>query len=253
MEMRSILHLTAFKRNLGDVTRLMEVHSLLASRVSGRAAALQVLNRSAVVLLSACWEAYIEDLALSAFDWMLANSTNSDSFPKRVRARAGRSIRDSKDELAIWALADLGWRAVLKKHRDETIKGAIASFNSPKAERIDDLYSNLIGLTKLSSSWRWRGSSADRSRDKLERLLTIRGDIAHRVRHTGFVTRPELDDFVAFTDRLSILSHNAVVDHLVEVASAAPWPKMEYITLDMGTPAERRKRVKRTKWKNDRK
>lgn len=246
--MSTISHVAAFKRNLGDVTRLLEVHSLVASGVSGRASALQVLNRSAVVLLAACWEAYIEDLAVAAFDWMLANSPEPTAFPRKVRAKASRAIRENKDELAIWALAGNGWRDVLKQHRDETIQTTVATFNSPKAERIDDLYNNLIGLPKLSSHWRWPGMSPDSVRRKLERLLTIRGDIAHRSRHSGFVKRPELDDFVAFANRLSIRSHNAVVIHLTEVTSKSPWPQIEYVAINLGSPAERRKRVKRS-WK----
>jgi hypothetical protein len=242
----TISHLAAFKRNLGDVTRLLELHSLVASGVSGRASALQVLNRSAVVLLAACWEAYVEDLAVAAFDWMLTNSSNPESFPKKVRARASRSIRESKDELAVWALADGGWKSILKQHRDETIQASVANFNTPKAERIDDLYSNLIGLAKLSSHWKWPGMSPEGVRNKLERLLTIRGDIAHRVRHAGSVKRPELDDFVSFAHRLSVRSHNAVVAHLIETTSMSPWPQVEYMPIDMGSPAERRKRVKRS-------
>jgi hypothetical protein len=115
----------------------------------------------------------------------------------------------------------LPMKDILTQHRDETIRAAIATFNNPKAERIDDLYSNLIGLPKLSSHWRWPGMSPDSARKKLERLLLIRGDIAHRTRHSGFVKRPELDDFVAFTNRLSVKTHNAVASHLNQ--SARDW------------------------------
>jgi hypothetical protein len=46
-------HLRAFRRNLADVLRLLEVHSLVANTTAGGANALHVLNKSAVVLLAA--------------------------------------------------------------------------------------------------------------------------------------------------------------------------------------------------------
>jgi hypothetical protein len=246
--MSRISHVAAFERNLGDVTRLLEVHSLVAGRVAGRASALQVLNRSAVVLLAACWEAFVEDLAIAAFDLLLTNCPEPSVFPRKVRAKATRAIRENKNELAIWALAGNGWRDVLTHHRDETIQAAIETFNSPKALHIDYLYNNLIGLPKLSSHWRWPGMSPESVRKKLDRLLIIRGDIAHRARHSSSVKRPELDDFIAFAYRLSIRSHNAVATHLAEVTSKNLWPQIEHVAINIGSPDERRKRIKRS-WK----
>src|SRR5687768_3328025 len=109
-------HLTQLQRNLGDITLLLELHANVSARSGGRLAALQVLNKSAVVLLTACWEAYIEDLAATSFDWLLAQCPQADAFPNRVRARAALALRDDKNAMAIWALAGDGWRSVLMKH-----------------------------------------------------------------------------------------------------------------------------------------
>lgn len=249
--MPQLIHITSFKRNLGDVIQLLNVHSLVARRVAGRATALQVLNRSAVVLLAACWEAYVEDLAVASFDWLLKNCPDPKLFPNKVRARATRLLREEKDELAIWALADGGWKSVLANHRDETIRTTISTFNSPKAAQVDTLYSSLIGLSSLSSHWRWPGTSADSARQRLERLLTIRGDIAHRAKHHASVKRPELDNFVTFTHRLAIQSHNTVVAYLEKITSRTPFPQLKYVALDIGSPSERRSRIKRS-WRKRR-
>ena len=119
-------HFDGLCKHLGDISRLLEVHALVSTRVNGRSTALQVLNRSAVVLLAACWEAYIEDLAVSSFDWLLSQCNEPTSFPAKVRARATSVLREDKNELAVWALAGGGWRVVLEKHRDAAVAGTNA-------------------------------------------------------------------------------------------------------------------------------
>jgi len=203
-------------------------------------AALQVLNSSAVVLLTACWEAFVEDLALASFDWLLAECTDARIFPKKVRARASAALRDDKNELAVWALAGDGWRSVLAQHRDELVNSTVGTFHTPKAQQVDSLYESLIGLPRLSAEWRWASMPPDKARRKLDRLVTIRGNIAHRVRHVKLVRRPEVDDLVAFVNRLAICSHNGVVKHLVGVVEKSPWPLSEYTPHDRRMAWERR-------------
>lgn len=52
-----------FDENCGDVTRLLEIHGQIAGDAPGRKYRLEVLNKSAVVLITAFWEAYCEDIA----------------------------------------------------------------------------------------------------------------------------------------------------------------------------------------------
>jgi len=63
-----------FEGNVGEVKRILEIHREIAGKAPGRKRDVEVLNKSAVVLLVACWEAFIEDLAEAAFDFLLANA-----------------------------------------------------------------------------------------------------------------------------------------------------------------------------------
>lgn len=234
-------HLVALRKNLGDITRLLELHARVASERGGRHATLQVLDRSAVVLLVACWEAYVEDLAVASFDWLLNRCDVAKAFPSRVRARASKHLRDSKDELAVWELAGDGWRGVLSKHRDESVQSVIGTFNTPRTAQVDTLFDSLLGMGRISSAWRWPAMPVQKARERLDQLVTMRGDIAHRVRHTRPLRRPEVDRSVEFINRLAIQSHNAIVSHLGRMAGASPWASTKYTTHDQRLAWERRR------------
>ena len=78
------LHLQNLLNNLEEVWRLLEIHEGLSGSGPGRRHNLEILNRSALVLLVACLEAFLEDLARHAFDWMLANASEPTLLPARV-------------------------------------------------------------------------------------------------------------------------------------------------------------------------
>ena len=53
----------AFDANVADVDRLLALHSTAGGAGQGRRYGLEVLNKSAIVLVTAYWEAYCEDIA----------------------------------------------------------------------------------------------------------------------------------------------------------------------------------------------
>jgi hypothetical protein len=61
----------AFENNRKDVERLMEIHGDLAGDTPGRKHGVEVLNKSAIVLMCAIWEAYCEDLAAEAVEHLV--------------------------------------------------------------------------------------------------------------------------------------------------------------------------------------
>jgi len=68
----------------------LEIHEGLSGSGPGRRHNLEILNRSALVLLVACLEAFVEDLASHAFDWMLANASEATLIPGRVLTLASK-------------------------------------------------------------------------------------------------------------------------------------------------------------------
>src|SRR4051812_72765 len=56
-------HLEQLLANMRETQRLMEIHTEVAGGGPGRKHDVEVLNKSAIVLSVACWEAFVEDLA----------------------------------------------------------------------------------------------------------------------------------------------------------------------------------------------
>src|SRR6266849_5739461 len=151
---------TAFLENSKDIVELWRIHQDVAGQGPGRKFGVEVLNRSAIVFITACWESYIEDLATESFDHLLAKATSPAAIPPKVRALATAPIWEQKDPTKVWEIADTGWRALLIAHKAATLEKWLGTFNTPKTVQVNSLYADLLGIKKLSSSWSWQGMSA---------------------------------------------------------------------------------------------
>jgi hypothetical protein len=198
------------KRNITDVRRLLEIHEIIAGKTAGYKHNVEVINKSGVVLLVASWEAFIEDLALTAFEAMLSKAKKVATFPNKVLTLASRDLKQSHDETQVWKLADSGWKTILRQHKDKIIEKHIGDFNTPRARQIDSLFQCLLGLNNLSSQWHWNRMSAVSAVKKLDSLVTLRGDIAHRVAASEKVYKGDVYGFIDFVHRLAVISSNRV-------------------------------------------
>lgn len=100
----------ALDANLKDVEKLLDLHEEKGGKLRGRRFGLEVLNKSAIVLICACWEAYCEDLAAEALTLIVRHAKSADQLPKDLKKNVMKALAGRKDELAIWAIADGGWR-----------------------------------------------------------------------------------------------------------------------------------------------
>lgn len=214
-----------FTKNKADIARLWEIHEAVAGSGVGRKHAVEVLNRSAIVFITSCWEAYVEDVAMEAFDWLLANAPAADSIPLKVRTLAVRDIlaAEKKDAL-VWNLADSKWRSVLEKHRDKTKKKWVNPLNTPKSSQVEDLFETVLGLRALCRGWRWRGMSAANAVKKLDNYVSLRGQIAHRLKGSRSVHKATSRDYLAHVSRLVDMTDHATRSHLVGTVGKSPWP-----------------------------
>jgi hypothetical protein len=86
-----------FEANRQDVDRLMQLHTTEGGDEPGRRVGLEVLNKSAIVLLCAIWEAYVEDLATEVIDHYVTHVGEvSASFPSDYGSRSTKSSRTSR-------------------------------------------------------------------------------------------------------------------------------------------------------------
>ncbi len=214
--------------NVKEVTRLMDIHAQLTGRERGRRYDVEILNKSSIVLITACWEALVEDLASDGFDFMLKHAEDSAVFPAKVRALASRKLKAADDETKIWDLSGEGWRKVLATHRDRTIASLVGSLNTPRAENVDRMFRDILGISKVSSSWYWGRLGTARAREKLDEYVALRGAIAHRVSTSGSVTKAGVSEFRDFAFRLAVKTSNRVNNHIFDRVGERPWSHWQF-------------------------
>ena len=217
-------HTRALITNLRDITRLKDIHGRITTKGPGRKHAVEVLHKSAIVLLVACWEAFIEDMVEATLNWMILNASNHKVFPEVVLERISSTHHGPK----AWLLAGDGWKQVLRDNLKEVLARTTATLNTPKSEQVDALFEKTIGLQTLSRSWHWKGRAAEQSRKSLNDLVSLRGSIAHRVSGARHVRLKDVSDAEELICRLAVKSHNAVCVHIYRIFRRTPWALIKY-------------------------
>jgi len=183
----------------------------------------EVLNKSSVVLITACWEAFAEDVATLGFDFMLEQADVHNKIPPKVLALSAKKLKSAKDETKIWNLAGAGWKTILNAHRDETINKFVDKLNTPRPEGVDWLFETILGCKNISSTWYWAGMSNDTAKSKLNDYVTDRGSIAHRVQTAEPISKSYVSNYKAFIFRLAVKTNSATNKHLRLLVGKQPW------------------------------
>jgi hypothetical protein len=205
--------------NMGDVERLLEIHQDQAGPKPGRKYEVEPLNKSGVVLVHACWEAFVEDCASAAFDGLMATFTLPADAPEHLRRSIAERLKADKNQLSPWRLAGDGWRKELAALRDRRIR----ELNTPSAKNVDTLYKDLLGITSISSHWRWHRKSAPELSHQLDEFIRMRGGIAHRSAASRNVHKSDVLTFADMVRRIAGITSNRVRAHLHGVTGTYPW------------------------------
>ena len=212
-----------FNQNAADVDRLLEIHGDLGGDNVGRRVRLEVLNKSAIVLLTAFWEAYCEDLAAEALEAIVLHSSDSKPLPKDLKKQIAAELKAAANALAVWDLADQSWRKLLRKRLATLTAARNRKLNTPKSANIDDLFHTAIGLRSASTAWRWRRTSLTAARKKLDDFVTLRGEIAHRGRAASGCRRAQVESFFSHVKHLVDKTDDAVNAHVRSVTGRGLW------------------------------
>lgn len=129
-------HMTALIENVKEVDRLRGIHSQITTKGPGRKHNVEVLHKSAIVLLVACWEAFIEDLAASGLEHMIAKGTDHKVFPASVLER----VSSTHAGLRAWDLAGDGWKTALRSNMKAVLAKTTGALNTPKTAQVDELF-----------------------------------------------------------------------------------------------------------------
>lgn len=225
---RAPSHIKNFWDNRDEVKRLLDIHKQIAGDKPGYKSDVEVINKSAITLLVACWEAFIEDLASNAFEFLMNNAKNHKVFPDCVLTLASKEIKTASDERMVWELAGSGWKKILNKHKNKLLAKYIGNFNTPRAENIDKLFKDLIGIPKLSDEWHWRSKTAQSALQTLSDLVTLRGSIAHRVKTSKSVHKSKVRNSIKFINRICVISHNRINKYILSKTKKEPWISYYY-------------------------
>lgn len=206
----------------------MEIHTQLSGTGPGYRHNLEVLNKSAIVLLVATWESYVEELASNSFDFLINNCGGHSKIPNKVLTQASKRLKESKNELDVWQLAESGWVSVLSAHKQDAINKYVKTLNTPRASNVDNMFESLLGINAISQHWFWKGMSNKRAISKLENLIQLRGEIAHTVQASSSVPKVKVTEYKTFLVRLATISHNRCTKHLHTICGKQPWTTYRY-------------------------
>jgi hypothetical protein len=215
---------TAFDENLKDIERLMELHQREGGTSRGRRYDLEVLNKSAIVLITSYWEAYCEDIAAEALEHIVKHSKSADALPKELKKAIAKELESDKNDLAIWEVADGKWKKYLQARLEKLQEARDRKLNTPKSDNIDQLFLSAVGINKVSSIWKWATKmTVARSRTKLDKFVTLRGSIAHRGKSSKSVKKSEVADYLNFIKQLAAKTGGSVNSHVKSVTGKPLW------------------------------
>jgi hypothetical protein len=192
----------SFDANCKDIDKLLQVHGELTGNKPGRRYEVEVLNKSGIVLLTSFWEAYCEDLAAEALELLVSDAPGAAILPVELQKRVARELKADKHELAIWRLADDQWRVTLQARLTQLQAERNRRLNTPSADNIDQLFRDAVGIEKVSAAWYWHNMSAGQARAKLDKLIELRGEVAHRGQAASGVRKTDVSNHYAHIKHL---------------------------------------------------
>lgn len=188
--------------NHEDVAGLLALHQEKGGTERGRRHGLEVLNKSAIVLITAFWEAFCEDLAAEALQRLVDGLEDPSDLPEELKKIIARELKSEQHNLSIWKIAGNGWRTHLTSRLDDLAQKRNWDLMNPRSGPIRGLFNDTIGLPDVTASWRWAGTSAPAAQTRLDDYITLRGDVAHRGSAEQSVTLKVVRGYDAFISRL---------------------------------------------------
>jgi hypothetical protein len=205
--------------NKADLDRLWWFHSNEAGNTQGRKYGVEVLNKAVVVFVCAAWEAFCEDIILEAVAHIKADGTDFNLLPKEVKTPIALRIKEEKHEQSPWKLAGDGWKDVVVAHAKE----CVAALNTPKSGKLKTLFAETIGIKDITHNWNWQNCTVATAISRLDDFVTLRGELAHRLKATTAVKKKHGEDFFSHAKMLAEKIDLTVRNHLHTLTGNHYW------------------------------
>ena len=216
---------------LRDIERLHEAHGLIIERGAATKAwhkdGSSIYTRSGLALLCASWEAFVEEVTDEALRFLIANVSRPDQLPLELRKKVAKELKDDRHELAVWKLADDGWRAVLHDRFQSILNSRLGLMNSPKSEKVRILIEDVIGISDVTAGWSWDGFSRETVVGWMDKFVTARGAIAHGKQPDIEIGCFGLMFFTELVIECSYRTSNCIREFLYEKLNEEIWPELK--------------------------
>jgi RiboL-PSP-HEPN len=179
----------------------------------------QLLCNYLVLFEVSMWENYIEDLVDEAQEFLLNHIDNPIEIGYDVLIPISDELMHCKDKRAIWKIANSSWKQELRQSR----KKLIESFHTPNPDNTDALVFRTLGLKHISNCWRWQKMIPAKAKERLAKLIKLRGGIAHGSLDAPKLNYPTFINRLMFTVRLCHYSADAIADHVQSLTGQLPW------------------------------
>ncbi len=160
--------------NFGGVDKLYQELEVLEKQLN--AEAFSSIKKGMIVLLVSTWEAFVEDMAIGAFEVMLSNQDNLNNVTSSLKKSIHTKLSNSKHEFSSWKLAGDSWidecRVMAKKK--------VENFHTPNAKNTNELFKFLIGGECISNEWYWENETPMQAEIHLKEIICVRSEIAHK-------------------------------------------------------------------------
>ena len=174
-----------FEKSKREIENLLEIHTKMDGERIGttgrRPNRVQVLHRAAIVMITACWQAYLEDLFRKAFEYLWFSHGNA-------------------------------YQNILENYANEKLR----YFHNPLSDKVNSLF-KCLGLENLSHRWTWQAMSHNNAMEKLDKYVSIRHKIAHGGESDD--SKPDksvVRDYLNHVERLVEKTEEAVKKHVEE-------------------------------------
>lgn len=204
-----------FQKNLDTVNRLQKTYDQVRiGRNSKGKAAFDHITRSAIIFLASAFEVYIEDVAQEGCTQHIALAGEAKRLPHDVKDTISKHVRNEKNGMPPIELCDQGWKEVYKT----LVRKEVERFNTPKKRQIIELFQSKIGI-------REDDISSIPGIDKLDEVITFRGEIAHRVKASQYVTIDKVREDVEIIMSIVVELDKMILDYFKNCYPEAriPW------------------------------
>jgi hypothetical protein len=214
----------SFVKNCEDIDELQQIFADVTEASPGRRRRLGAVHKSAIVLLTAFWEAFCEDIAAEALQHLVTHAPDAQALPLELRKQVARELAGDKNALAAWKLAGDGWRSVLASRLEVLQEARNRKLNTPNTQQINDLFHRTLGIEKISDSWHWTRMNAQRAAEKLDEYLIVRHEVAHRGNAAFKVWQYDVNEYYNHVWRLVERTADEIADMLTGATGVSPWP-----------------------------